>query len=264
VLIVAVITAGALLAIYLLSENYREEEFYDRLEKRSINIARFLIDVDEIDEFLLYRIERDNPVKLNEETIRIFNFENELIFSMDEDEKMAVETELINRVRLESNVKFKEGDGEYLGVFFTSRYDRFVFISSAADVYGNRKIRNLRTILLIVFGISLLLVFLGGRVYAGQALQPIQRIIYQVGKITPADLNDRVDEGNGQDEMAQLAASFNNMLIRVEAAFKTQKHFIANASHEMRTPLTAISGQLEVLSLKERSIEEYMRLKMKL
>jgi len=62
--------------------------------------------------------------------------------------------------------------------------------------------------------------------------------------------------GNGKDELARLAMTFNGMLRRIAEAFTIQKNFIANPLHELRTPLTAISGQLEVILLKERSQED--------
>lgn len=72
-------------------------------------------------------------------------------------------------------------------------------------------------------------------------------------------MNLRVSEGNGTDEIAMLAKTFNKMLDRLEVAFQTQKDFISNASHELRTPLTAINGQLEVLLMKDRSSVDYKK-----
>jgi len=254
-----IIMAISLIAIYVLSENYREEEFYNRLSSRAVNIAKILITVEEIDEFLLYRIEQDNPVRLSEEAIKIFNYKNELIFMMDEKGAIEEDEAMFDRIRLDSSIKFRQGEREFLGFLFTARYDRFVVLASAVDVYGNRKIKNLRNVLFTVFAISLLIVFVAGRLYANRALHPMKKLIDQVEEITPANLTNRVNEGNGKDEIAQMARSFNLMLKRVEAAFKTQKNFIANASHEMRTPLTAITGQLEVLMLRERSTGEYIK-----
>jgi len=83
--------------------------------------------------------------------------------------------------------------------------------------------------------------------------------IQQVDEISITSLNLRVDEGNGKDEIAMLAQTFNRMLARLESSFKVQRNFIANASHELRTPLTAITGQLEVSLMSERTREEYER-----
>ena len=71
-------------------------------------------------------------------------------------------------------------------------------------------------------------------------------VVKQVDKITIASLNMRVNEGNGTDEIAQLAITFNQMLERLESAFEMQRSFVSNASHELCTPLTSITGQIEV------------------
>jgi signal transduction histidine kinase len=81
----------------------------------------------------------------------------------------------------------------------------------------------------------------------------------EVGEISVFNLNARISEGNGKDELAQLARKFNKMLERIESAFKTQKEFISNASHELRTPLTVITGHLEVILIKARKNEEYRK-----
>ena len=73
----------------------------------------------------------------------------------------------------------------------------------------------------------------------------------QVEAIGESNLDTRVSEGNGKDELARLAQTFNKMLARLEFAFNTQKNFIANASHELRNPLTMITGQLEVILMKD-------------
>jgi signal transduction histidine kinase len=250
------VLALALISIYLFSEAYREEEYYERLVNRSVNLAKLLIEVDEIDESLLYRIEEDNPVRLPEEAIQIHNFKNELIFNLDPDGIYQPDSALLRRIRLDSMITYHEGEREYLGLLFTSRYDRFVITASAVDVYGNRKVSNLRTILIIVFLVGALISFLTSRYFAYHAMRPVQRLVHEVEAISPADLSIRLEEAEGTDEIAQIADTFNRLIDRVEKAFKTQRNFIANASHEMRTPLTAITGQLEVLMLKERSKEE--------
>jgi signal transduction histidine kinase len=79
------------------------------------------------------------------------------------------------------------------------------------------------------------------------------RVISRVDSISASRLELRVDEGNGQDEIAQLARTFNRMLDRLEEAFRLQRAFVSNASHEMRTPLTAITGQIEVALLTEKA-----------
>lgn len=257
ILSVAVIMIMSSLLIYIFSANYRVEDFYTRLRNKADNTAMLLIDVDEVNVDLLRKIEQNSPVSLPNEKIIVYDFRNAVIFSTDEKHVITVTKDLLDRIRLEDEVRFRQGDYEVLGFLFKGRYDRFAVVAAATDVNGQNKLSNLRTILLIVFAMSMVVISVSGWFFAGKALQPISKVVRQVDGITINRLDLRVDEGNGKDEIAQLARTFNSMLSRLEGAFIVQKNFIANASHELRTPLTAITGQLEVTLMSARSNAEY-------
>lgn len=257
ILSVAVIMIMSSLLIYVFSADYRVEDFYTRLRNKADNTANLLIEVDEVDIELLRKIEQNNPISLPNEKIVVYDFRNTIIFSTDEDHVISVNKNLLDRIRLEDEVRFRQGDYEVLGFLFKGRYDRFAVVAAATDTHGRSKLRNLRTILLSVFAISMVVIFVSGWFFAGKALQPISKVVRQVDEITINRLDLRVEEGNGKDEIAHLARTFNNMVARLEGAFTVQKNFIANASHELRTPLAAITGQLEVTLLNARSNAEY-------
>jgi signal transduction histidine kinase len=257
ILITAVIFLVSSVLIYILSAEYREQDFYSRLQNKANNTAKLLIEVDEVDINLLRKIEVDNPVSLPNEKIKIYNYLDSLIFETDEKNEIEVSKELLDQIRLEDELRFKQNQYEVLGFLFKGKYDRFVVVAAATDIYGFKRLQNLVFILFVVFAISIVIVSISGWIYAGKSLQPIANIINSVEDISVASLNSRIGEGNGKDELARLARTFNNMLSRLEISFNTQKHFIANASHELRTPLTAITGQLEVTLLSQRSPTEY-------
>lgn len=256
-LLASLVLGIASLAIYFLSSDYRKDEFSQRLVSRGENMAKLLIQVEEIDENLLNIIERDNPVRLPEEEILIFNFKDSLIYSSEGLEIERPSKDFLNQVRLEGSIQLIKDKRETEAFLFVDRYDRFVVIVSAIDIYGRRKIQNLAQVLAIVLASGMIAFFVVGRIYAERALNPIKQLVAEIAGISISNLSKRVNEGNGSDEIAQLAISFNAMLARLESAFAAQRNFIANASHEMRTPLTAISGQLEVVLLKERTGEDY-------
>ncbi len=256
-IIAAVIMILSSVATYLLSTHYRQVDFYERLQKKANNTAKLLIEVEGVDAALLRRIEKNNPVSLPNEKIIILDFRNNIMFSTDETREIPINTKLLNSIRLAGELKYHYKDFEVLGFLFTDKYDRFVVIAAATDIYGKKRIGNLVKILFGVVAISLLLFLISGWIYAGKALKPITRIIQEVNEISASSLNMRLHEGRGKDELEQLARTFNNMLKHLETAFKTQKNFIANASHELRTPLTSITGQLEFILMKPRTFEEY-------
>ncbi len=255
-LIAAAILLMASFFIYFLSARYRQEEFYERLHNKAQSTARLLIEVNEVDHDLLKIIDK-NTVSLPSEQIVIFNYLNEEIYNSAEINKLIISEALLDAIRIRQELRFRQDQKEFLGILYADALNRFVVIASATDVYGLRKLNNLRLVLLSVFAGSTLLMVAGGWIFSKQALQPITHVIGQVDQISGSNLHARVDEGNGQDEIAYLSKTFNKMLNRVESAFHTQKSFVANASHELRTPLTAITGQIEVALLKPRKDEEY-------
>jgi signal transduction histidine kinase len=81
---------------------------------------------------------------------------------------------------------------------------------------------------------------------AGDVLRPLRLLSETARSITETDLSRRILV-EGDDEMAALAQTFNDMLDRLEEAFATQRRFVDDAGHELRTPITVIRGQLELL-----------------
>jgi len=92
----------------------------------------------------------------------------------------------------------------------------------------------------------------------GRAIKPISSIVKNVKEINSLKLSNRLDEGNGKDEIDQLSKTFNEMLSDLEIAFKNQEDFVSNASHELRTPLTVMIGESDYLLSRERNKEDYI------
>ena len=109
----------------------------------------------------------------------------------------------------------------------------------------------------VLFGVQLLVQLIAGKWFAGNALDPIQKVNTQVQKISATDLHLRVDTDNEKDEIGILAANFNGLLERLEKSFDLQKMFVANVSHELKTPITNIIGEVEVAVSKDRTTAEY-------
>ena len=83
-------------------------------------------------------------------------------------------------------------------------------------------------------------------VAAGRVLVPLRLLSDTARSITESDLTRRIPT-HGRDEVAQLGATFNEMLDRLESAFATQRRFLDDAGHELRTPITIVRGHLELL-----------------
>ncbi|MBB6052442.1 sensor histidine kinase [Armatimonas rosea] len=107
----------------------------------------------------------------------------------------------------------------------------------------NEELNRLTRTLLTLIPLALLLAGTCGVFLTGRALAPVRQITDAAARIGVEDLSERMRvPGPGKDEFARLAQTFNGMLERLEAAFERQKRFVADASHELKTPLTVIKA----------------------
>ena len=104
------------------------------------------------------------------------------------------------------------------------------------------------TVALLLAGIPLVLVITGGITYwmAGRALAPVESIRRRVSEVSARDLDEHVPVPASDDEIQRLAETMNLMLDRLARAAASQRQFVADASHELRSPLTTIRATAEV------------------
>jgi len=240
--------------IYAISERHRRLEFYERLDAEATTSAELLFGRETISPETYKLLDQNHITVLNEEEIIIYDYKDSLVYESGTD-FLNVDRLKLNKVRLEKEIRWREGDREIVGVLFTDRYNRFVVFASAIDKYGFNKIKNLAWVLGIGWVLAAFVVFAVGWVYAYRALLPLKKLIGKVDEVTVSRLDLRVEVSHEQDEIGQLAQRFNQMLDRLQAAFLSQKAFVSNASHELRTPLTAMMGQIQVALMDEDPIE---------
>ena len=106
--------------------------------------------------------------------------------------------------------------------------------------------------------LAVVLTLSGGYLLARQALRPVGRLTNAAKRISATDLSIRLPaDARIQDELTELAETFNLMLERLEAAFEMERRFTANAAHELLNPLTALRSELEINLRRDRSQDEY-------
>jgi heavy metal sensor kinase len=111
----------------------------------------------------------------------------------------------------------------------------------------NDTLERLRNLLLIIIPASLLVAGVGGWLIARKALAPVDRIREIAASISSTNLGERVPVTGNKDELDRLASTFNEMIERIDVTFKGQRRFVADVSHDLRTPLMVLRTRVDRL-----------------
>jgi heavy metal sensor kinase len=135
---------------------------------------------------------------------------------------------------------------------------RIVQIASSLEEVEDA-LNTLFIILMITVPLALMVAILGGQFLAHKALKPVDNITQTARMITSKNLNQRITPPKVKDEISRLIETFNEMISRLDQSFQQTKQFSSDASHELKTPLTILKGEVEVMLRKERTPQEYQQ-----
>lgn len=137
--------------------------------------------------------------------------------------------------------------------------ERSYVIVVARPLFNQRAmLTSVRTVLLLAFPAALLLALVGGYLLTRRSLNPVIAMTEHASRIGTHTLHDRLPIPNPEDEYGQLATVINGLLSRVENTFEQQRRFMADASHELRTPIAIVRGEADIaLAQLDRPVEEY-------
>ena len=255
--LIAMLLLAFALTIYFGSSYTREEEYYKHLKQQASTKANLLFD-SKVGPGVLQLFYNKAPNTLFQEEIAVYDTSSNLLYQNAVGVDRLRETKgLINTILVEKEIRFYQGNMQVVGFLFEHRNKKYIITAAAIDEYGLTKLALLRNSLFVLFLLSVIIIFIAGRFFAQQSLNPVLDLVEKVKKITATNLDLRVNEGNRKDEIAALAITFNEMLNRLENSFEAQKQFVSNISHELRTPLSVIISELELSISRERNILEY-------
>ena len=109
----------------------------------------------------------------------------------------------------------------------------------------------------VLFDQVLIFAIIGGNFLIYKSFSPIEKVLEELKSINASDLSARLHNPNNHDEINDLIIEINNLLSRLESSFERISQFSSDASHELKTPLTIIRGEIEIALRKDRSADEY-------
>ncbi|MDB5036271.1 MAG: two-component sensor histidine kinase [Chlorobi bacterium] len=255
--VIAIILGILMWSLYGYITYQRFSEFNTQLYSRALTAATVALENDEMTARALEPFRKTLAnYQLPDESISVFDDSNRAYFHSGI-HQLAITPALRETAIRRSGLAATAGDTQMVFFPYLDNEHLYVVEVSAIDTAGINSLRRLGWALMAGFAISITVVCGVGWWFASRAMAPITATTRQAERISATDLHIRLDEGNGKDELAELARAFNAMLHRLERAFDSQKQFVAHASHEIRTPLTALEGQLEVALMRLRTEREY-------
>ncbi|HJS26348.1 MAG TPA: HAMP domain-containing sensor histidine kinase [Actinomycetota bacterium] len=234
------------------SELVQESRELQRLAQRGIDPDTGAPFGERVRRILDTFLERNVPAR-NEALLTFVDGEpyarsrNVLPYRLDEDQELVDRWASITEADAGS-VETPGGTVRYLAVPILTRGEsRGVFVAAVFRDLEAESIETVTTAAALVGVAALVIGSLLAFVLARRIIRPVQEVEATALTISESDLGNRI-EVKGDDEIAHLAQTFNDLLDRLDRAFSAQRAFVDDAGHELRTPITIVRGQLELLS----------------
>jgi signal transduction histidine kinase len=259
-IVVAIILLLSSISIYLLYSDHRKNEYTNQLKSEAMLTFDMFVDkLLEKKDTAIFLSKEVGYNSMQQKCIKIFNTNKEPIYSssLTASSDFKLEKKVFDRIKKQKEYYSIIDNRDFFGVYIADSGN--YVIATALDVDGLNKLRKLKFILFAVFFVSVTVTSSLSYFFVSSALRPLSKLNAQIKQTSELNLSQKVEEGNGEDEIAQIAKNVNEMLERLNKAFQLQKNFIHHASHELRTPLTTMYASTEAALNKKLSEPDYKK-----
>ena len=226
-----------MLMIYFVSEHTRSTTFFHDLRGEAITKAHLFLQ-SQVDAQTMQSIYLNNKQFINEVEVAVYTTDFRMLYhDAIQNDIIKEDRAMINRILQEKEIEFYIGKYQGLGMLYSFQGKDYIVTAAAYDGYGYNNLYELQKTLSVLFIVGLTLLFIVGYLLARFSLKPIRDIVQEAETITSSQMDRRLPVKNEKDELGELSITFNALLNRLEASFNSQKMFVSNVSHEMRTPL---------------------------
>ncbi len=251
-----VVFALAGFAVYYTFQVTSERIIFRELQQTGLLSAMFYLDEDELSTREHNRIRADFEVEMQQTDVKVYDGENKLRFGNGQS-KVQVTAATLQRTREAGRLQFRTGENYFYTLHYPDNQGDFVVVLASSNAFFVSQRTQLLAMMGIALGAGLIIIFLLSRWLSRIAYRPISSVIQQVTRLQADNLETALTLPHAKDELHDLISTFNGLLSRLADTFVIQKNFINYVSHEFKTPLAAITGNLEVFGQKDRTPDEY-------
>lgn len=245
--------------IYTISRQTLQNDYRQRLKTRAARTAQLYTFFRSDTTNLLKSLDANAPPALFNKNINIYDDNRNILYEYHDEgtQKLSPDSIKFADAAEKGEIFYTINEKEVCLYYHMDPVMNLTVLVAADNLAGKGYIRSLKRIFLLFFPAAVIIALAAGYLFSRSIIKPIKETIRDVELITSQNLSHRLFEGNRKDELSQLNATFNDLLNRLEESFAIQRRFISNASHELSTPLTSVSSQIEVSLLQDRSPGEY-------
>ncbi|WP_278021129.1 sensor histidine kinase [Flavobacterium ginsengisoli] len=258
----SVVFVIASMITYFSFYSYSEKIVYNELQKTCLLTGIFYLEKDELPKnqhLIIGQQFKENSLEI---VSRVYNEKNQIVYG-DKTSDHNINSKRLDYIRKNRKLSFKSKHHFYFGTYYHDNQGDFVVFVKKNDTDFKTMTDRLLIIMILVLISGLVSIYLVSRLLSNLAYTPIKNIINQVNEIQASSLDKQIVSSNTKDDIQELIETYNNLLKRLSDTFIIQKNFINYVSHEFKTPLTAISGNLEVFAQKDRTSAEYKEMSQK-
>lgn len=242
--------------IYLNFIRSAERIFFEELARTASLTAMFYLEEDELPTKEYSNIEKKFLTTSANQEIRLYDKTGNIHYG-EADPDSNITTKILKTIRAKNNYSFKIGKAFYYAIYYRDNQGSFSIIIKANNPTLEAQQSEFVSILLIALIIGIIVIITLSYTLSKVAYSPVRMIIEQVKNIDMTGQKHQLTYPQTKDELEDLFQEFNSILEKVYQNIQVQKNFINHASHELRSPLASIVGDLEVLLQKDRAILEY-------
>lgn len=248
-----IFTIISLLIFALYYQNARQSIF-DNLKKTSYITAFFHLEEDELNRDEFAKVKAQFNEFVTNQYYQIYNEKDSVSYGS---ESLNMTAQQLDEIREKRKLAFSDDEFFCYGIFYEDNQGDFVVVVREKKEVLFSQLNLLLWILIPSLLIGVLSIIFLSKWVANVAYRPIRKVIDEVNLISTSDIDVQIASPKTEDELQDLIETFNVLLGKISETFVIQKNFVRYVSHEFKTPLASMLGNLEVFSIKDRSPEEY-------